>query len=221
MFGCNYLLLDGARITADIVAIKANYVSQGKSLYLGKTKEDIEDVGPFLFSLKPNDDLTGWFNNNGWGNACGLLVFSRVPYDDLFRHCRKFLLVKTEDQQELYFRFYDPRVLRIFLPTCSSGQLREFFGPIEFFILEDEDPNFVLKFWLDRDILCSDRFEFKDAPKDAFTSNEKRIYASVMNSKIIESNSVEEKVNSLQHPPIPEESTNDKPKKKWNDFFFE
>jgi hypothetical protein len=31
-------------------------------------------------------------------------------------------------------------VLRVFLPTCDEMQLRDFFGPIDNFIGEDEDP---------------------------------------------------------------------------------
>ena len=51
--------------------------------------------------------------------------------------------VKTEDLQLLYFRFYDPRVLRIFLPTCDRKQIVEFFGPVQAFICEqDEEGHF-------------------------------------------------------------------------------
>ena len=34
------------------------------------------------------------------------------------------------DDEALYFRFYDPRVLESFLPTCSEEQLDEFFGSL-------------------------------------------------------------------------------------------
>ena len=38
----------------------------------------------------------------------------------------------------MYFRFYDPRVFRMFLPTCDETQLRDFFGGVDFFIAEGE-----------------------------------------------------------------------------------
>jgi hypothetical protein len=66
-------------------------------------------------------------------------------------------MIKTEDDQQLYFRFYDPRVLRIFLPTCDENQLREFFGPIEQFICEDEDPEFALVFSFEKNNLKTQR----------------------------------------------------------------
>jgi len=42
--------------------------------------------------------------------------------------------------ESLFFRFYDPRVMRGYLPTCSPKQLAEFFGPVDFYIAEGEAP---------------------------------------------------------------------------------
>ena len=43
----------------------------------------------------------------------------------------KLLWVRDEGQRQLYFRFYDPRVLPVFLPTCDAEQRRQVFGPVE------------------------------------------------------------------------------------------
>ena len=45
-------------------------------------------------------------------------------------HFRRFLLVEAPDGDSWYFRFYDPRVLERFLPTCDAAQLTDFFGPV-------------------------------------------------------------------------------------------
>ena len=37
-----------------------------------------------------------------------------------------------------YFRFYDPVVLRTFLPTATPRQMEDFFGPISAFYVEGE-----------------------------------------------------------------------------------
>ena len=42
------------------------------------------------------------------------------------------------DGTPLYFRYYDPRVLRIFLPTCSAAQLKQMFGPVDAFLAESD-----------------------------------------------------------------------------------
>jgi hypothetical protein len=75
----------------------------------------------------------------------------------LYKHFRKFLIVKTEEGDELYFRFYDPRVLRIFLPSCDKEQLKEFFGPVSYFVCEDEDPGTGLIFSLEKNVLKTEK----------------------------------------------------------------
>ena len=51
------------------------------------------------------------------------------------RHFRKYLMVEAEgDDSRLYFRFYDPRVLRVFLPTCPPESKQAFFGDVERFL---------------------------------------------------------------------------------------
>jgi hypothetical protein len=52
-------------------------------------------------------------------------------------HLRQFLLVQDERGNQQYFRFYDPRVLRVYLPTCDAAETQQFFGPIDRFIVED------------------------------------------------------------------------------------
>jgi hypothetical protein len=66
-------------------------------------------------------------------------------------------MVKTEEGEELYFRFYDPRVLRIFLPTCDREQLKDFFGPVDYYLCEDEDPAYGLVFSLENSALKTER----------------------------------------------------------------
>ncbi len=42
------------------------------------------------------------------------------------------------------------------------GQLREFFGPIEYFIMEDEDKDIAIKCWLQNGILHSQKIKLHD-----------------------------------------------------------
>jgi hypothetical protein len=120
-----------------------------KCLYQGKTELELAGVAPFLFSYNSNSEFKQWFEKFSIGNSWGVLFHSHLPFSEIYKHCRRFLIVKNDGEQEMYFRFYDPRVLRIFLPTCNRVQLKEFFGPINSFILEDEDPNTILQFTFD------------------------------------------------------------------------
>jgi len=44
------------------------------------------------------------------------------------QHFRRFITVHDESGKPLLFRYYDPRVLRTFLPTCNAKELAEIFG---------------------------------------------------------------------------------------------
>ena len=123
--------------------------TQNLCLYKGSAEEKFSDVAPYLFT-SPQPDLADWFFSEGWGQSWGLFMIADVSPDVLYRHLRRFLRIETETDRQLYFRFYDPRVLRLFLPTCNQQQLIDFFGPIRYFLAEDVDPTYGLNFWLDQ-----------------------------------------------------------------------
>jgi hypothetical protein len=37
----------------------------------------------------------------------------------------------------MIFRWYDPRVLRVYLPTCTENELDMLFGPLSSYFVED------------------------------------------------------------------------------------
>jgi len=129
-----------------------------QSFYKGD-KDENRAASPYLFELRAATALSEWYFRQGWGQAWGLLVTSDAPFEEVYKHFRKFLMVKRENGQRLYFRFYDPTVLRIFLPTCDPDQITQFFGGrlIGSFILEDEDPGFAIRFRHENGILQSSR----------------------------------------------------------------
>jgi hypothetical protein len=148
LLNSNYIVLDAARMGMDMETAK-ELNPDFKCLYQGKTELELAGVAPFLFSYTSNSEFKQWFEKFSIGNSWGVLFHSHLPFSEIYKHCRRFLIVKNDGEQEMYFRFYDPRVLRIFLPTCNRVQLKEFFGPINSFILEDEDPNTILQFTFD------------------------------------------------------------------------
>lgn len=148
MLPYHFLLFDAARAGANLVeAQELNPLN--RSLYKGTAEEDLAGIAPYLFTIKHDTPFADWYLTQGWGKSWGLLVNVTASFEDVYKHFRRFLMVKTEDGQQLYFRFYDPRVLRIFLPTCDKEQLKDLFGPVKSFIMEDADPAFVLQLWLE------------------------------------------------------------------------
>ncbi len=157
-----HALLDAARLGHQIEEAKTRNKTHD-SLYRGGSQESLSGVAPHIFRFAYPTPFSTYFLKKGWGDSWGILIKSSWPLSELHKHFRKFLLVKTEDGEELYFRFYDPRVLRIFLATCDAAQIREFFGgAIDFFIAEDEDPDYALRFFHQNGILKTERFSVRD-----------------------------------------------------------
>ncbi|PSL27431.1 DUF4123 domain-containing protein [Dyadobacter jiangsuensis] len=128
-------LLDAARMGFSMDSAKLRN-SRCDSLYRGRSEEEYAAIAPYLFQYDLEDDFDLWLRENA-GQSWGIGLVANEPMEVVHKHFRKFLLVQAEDGQELYFRFYDPRVLRVFLPTCDPEQLKEFFGPVLEFHIED------------------------------------------------------------------------------------
>ncbi|MEO6670262.1 MAG: DUF4123 domain-containing protein [Ferruginibacter sp.] len=141
-----FLFLDAARTAGNIcIAKELNKVHQ--SLYRETAGNILLDVSPHIFSLSEDSEFSNWYFENGWGKSWGLVIIAKMSFEDCWIHFRRFLIIKTDDKRELYFRFYDPRVLKIFLPTCDKNQILEFFGPVESFICEGDTKEEAIRFW--------------------------------------------------------------------------
>lgn len=110
-------------------------------LYRGVLPAALQDAAPWLLRLQPGQAYTAQFFQRFWGHACGVLLSSAAPPLLLRRHLRRFLRVREQGGGRLLFRYYDPRVLRIYLPTCTAEELRGFFGPIAAYVAEAEEPS--------------------------------------------------------------------------------
>ncbi|EYF08092.1 DUF4123 domain-containing protein [Chondromyces apiculatus] len=134
-----YAVLDAAR-GERILQILRESVEPHRSLYEGAPGDPLEDVAPYLVGpLAPESRLLQCLVEEGWGKRWGLFCTTRRDFAELRRHLRRFLVVEIDDSGErLYFRFYDPRVMRRFLPTCSPRQEEELFGDILAFFVEGE-----------------------------------------------------------------------------------
>jgi len=81
----------------------------------------------------------------GWGQSWGVYLSSPRPFRAVRRHFRSFLVVSNESGKKLYFRYYDPRVMRDFLPLCTRRQASVLFRHVDSFLFEDEQPSTLLE----------------------------------------------------------------------------
>lgn len=140
-----YALLDAARDEAIYPKIADSGI-ESTCLYRGEKATTLAWVAPYLVELQREDPFTAWLLETGWGKSWGVFVGSAAALSELKRHFRAFLMVYDEKDNPLYFRYYDPRVLRVYLPTCNAKELTIVFGPVKSYLLEDDDGAALLDF---------------------------------------------------------------------------
>jgi hypothetical protein len=136
-------LLDGASVPGLLERLDANPSLEWECLFSGELEPDMAEVAPYLVNLEPESEFAEWVVGTGWGQHWGTFVTSRRGFRALRDHLRALMMVYGRDGRSMYFRYYDPRVLRVFLPTCTPAQLKKMFGPVEAFLAENESGDAV------------------------------------------------------------------------------
>ena len=140
-----WMILDGAR-TVDVFRFLLDCHLEYACLYSGPLTPDLEMAAPYLVQLDHGYRDTHRLIRQAWGNGWGVFLRSDTSLKKLRRHLREFLVVRDTKGTRMVFRYYDPRVLRVYLPTCEVGELRTVFGPIDCFWTEGQSPEKMLEF---------------------------------------------------------------------------
>lgn len=143
-----YVILDAARNESIYPAVM-DFDGECCCLFGEEIPEVLAKASPYLVKLEPQHDFTTWLITEGWSNSWGIFLQSGAILEELRQHFRQFIKVQDEEGSELFFRYYDPRVLRVYLPTCDEMEANLFFGPVQSFLLEDKDANILLKYSCD------------------------------------------------------------------------
>ncbi len=142
-----YAILDAARDKRIYPTLRRlARTEQVLGLYQGRSATELAAVAPYLVCLGITDRVFDWLWDEGWGESWGVFLWSLVSPDTLRAHFRRLTMVRNDAGERLLFRFYDPRVLGEFLPTCDAAQLREMFGPVQRFMLERDGGREIASF---------------------------------------------------------------------------
>lgn len=137
-----YAILDAT----DAPAVPPKMVELGEqraiSLFRGTAQEDYSAFAPYL--AKVDSALLDWIVATLWKEPWGIFVSSQRDLETLRVHFRKFLLVRLPDGEKWYFRYYDPRILRVYLTNCVPLELQQFFGPVQWFGVANQAEERVL-----------------------------------------------------------------------------
>lgn len=131
-----YAVLDGASVPELRMKLfemrPAHYC-----LFRGELAPDMAEVAPYVIQLKAETPFADWVLNECFGKHWGIFAQSLHSIKEMRRHFRSLIKVYDEDANPMVFRFYDPRVLPNFLPTCNESELKHFFGTVDTYFAEN------------------------------------------------------------------------------------
>lgn len=130
----NFVLIDAALCEGEIDVSKG-FRTNFRSLFRGKVGEELNNVAPLLFPIETESDFASWLEyqiNRGAENRRVLWIRSPATLDELRKHLRRFLRVRDETGGFMFFRLYDPIVLKCVLPNLTKEQYFELFSEITY-----------------------------------------------------------------------------------------
>lgn len=151
-----WMILDcarGSRVFSMLLECRLENVC----LYRGPLHPEIELVAPYLVQLDYDFRNTRRLIRESWGKSWGVFLRSDTHIERLRRHLRTLLTVRDARGRHLLFRYYDPRVLRVYLPTCTPSELETVFGPVQRFWTENRTHDSMLEFESNREGLSPRR----------------------------------------------------------------
>jgi len=140
-----YAIVDAARLPG-LPALLTEYAAESICIPTGATSGRIDEVSPHLVRLERDAPFTRLLVQEFWGKRIALFARASEDLRSLRRHFRSFLTVRLPDNTPVHFRYYDPRIFRVYMPTCNTTERRTVLGPVEQFLVEDGDKDTLLIF---------------------------------------------------------------------------
>jgi pSer/pThr/pTyr-binding forkhead associated (FHA) protein len=144
----NALFRDSAPVFGFLDPLRDNRIP----VFLDASRERYERVeetlapSPYLVNLPPRCKLLDVLIKDGWGRGWGFYFASTAGFDELRVHWRRYVILRNEEGREITFRFWDPRVLAVVLPSMQPVEAREFLGPIARLVVEGDRPQVAIEF---------------------------------------------------------------------------
>lgn len=149
-----FAILDGASID-DLRMRLYETNPPNYCLFRGELTPDVASAAPYLVGLIDGTPFTEWLLDAGLGKHWGVFAQSLRSITEMRKHFRALITVHDEMGKPMIFRFYDPRVMHTFLPTCNPGELKTFFGSVDKFFAEAGQNGSVTSFAIENNALKS------------------------------------------------------------------
>jgi hypothetical protein len=147
--GYLYALLDGYEIPSLQEKIDEVGPEYAVSLFLGENESHYFEWPPYLMAL--TEATLDWLLQTAGKTSWGVFIFSKSGLETLRTHLRRFLILRLPDGERWFFRFYDPRLLQIYLESSHARELELFYGPVRAFGITQENSSDVLLLQFERE----------------------------------------------------------------------
>jgi len=142
-----YAIVDGAA-TPGLLPRLSNHSADYRCLFRGELDSALAEAAPYLIQLKQYTAITEWLiTTRGNHQNIFALIPDNQDFNAVHKHFRGFLRISGPDNQALYFRYYDPRVMHQFLADCRPEQTQTLFGPVKAYLVEDPAAD-VQRYWV-------------------------------------------------------------------------
>ncbi len=138
-------LIDASR-DKEIWPLLSHSEAHYSCLLAGTRAQSLAAWAPYLVLLPKSSVLLEVLVREGWGKHWGVYLTSLTSFETVLAHLQQWLWVQTEAGKPLYFRFYDPKTLRVWLPTLTVVEQQRFFGPVKRWLVEDGHEGEVLEY---------------------------------------------------------------------------
>lgn len=139
-----YAILDAYDNPSVPEKVKEIGKDRGVCLFTGEAETKYWGLAPYLVAV--DGGLLDWMVQTIWKAPWGVFLLSKMTLEELREHFRRFLMVRLPDGERWYFRYYDPRILKIYISNCEPLELQQFFGPVRAFAIpnaESEEVSFL------------------------------------------------------------------------------
>jgi hypothetical protein len=121
-----FAVVDGAA-RLDLAERLYDHPAPHACLFIGALDPEVAAVAPWLVELAPDAPIVDALLE-GWGRSQGIFLLSRLPLSEVRRKLRTLTMAELPDRRSVFFRFYDPRVLRATAPLLDAAQRERFFA---------------------------------------------------------------------------------------------
>lgn len=144
-----FAVYDGARRSPGLYRELSDSGLPHECLLGGQIVSPLLEAAPWCVHLGFHEQKGREFFCRNWGSAAGIYL-TALPSSDLRvvrAQLKRLLRVQLPSGSKALFRFYDPRVFRVFAPTCDMAQWRVLASDHHNLWCESEDASQLLQYY--------------------------------------------------------------------------